>query len=104
MKEMRKIKAKDEKKNIRRFLGILLCFALLLTSFGSSFVYASETDEAISINFATIASNPNAEKIASNSSPEVYVYKISSSVPMTGDTKVKITGTYHYSVTIIRFL
>ena len=99
MKEMRKIKAKDEKKNIRRFLGILLCFALLLTSFGSSFVYASETDEAISINFATIASNPNAEKIASNSSPEVYVYKISSSVPMTGDTKVKITGTDDYSVT-----
>ncbi len=99
MKEMRKIKAKDEKKNIRRFLGILLCFALLLTSFCSSFVYASETDEAISINFATIASNPNAEKIASNSSPEVYVYKISSSVPMTGDTKVKITGTDDYSVT-----
>ena len=99
MKEMRKIKAKDEKKNIRRFLGILLCFALLLTSFGSSFVYASETDEAISINFATIASNPNAEKIASNTTWQVYVYKISSSTPMTGDTKVTITGTDDYSVT-----
>ena len=96
---MRKIKAKDEKKSIRRFLGIVLCFALLFTSFGSSFVYATEADDAISINLATIGSNANAEKIASNEDWQVYVYKISSSTPMTGDTKVKITGTDGYSVT-----
>ena len=81
----------------KKIFAMFLVLAMLFSM--SSVSFADTTDEAISINFATIASNPNAEKIASNEDWQVYVYKISSSVPMTGDTKVKITGTDGYSVT-----
>ena len=81
----------------KKIFAMFLVLAMLFSM--SSVSFADTTDEAISINFATIASNPNAEKIASNTTWQVYVYKISSSVPMTGNTKVKITGTDGYSVT-----
>ena len=97
---MKKIRIKGEKKKIRRFLGIILCFALILTSFGNSFAYAetSNTSEDIQIDLANIQTDSNAELIASDEDYLAYVYKMSASSEINSQTKVKFISTDGYSI------